>query len=429
MSLAVEGATLDGEPVGLRASDGVIAEVGPGVRPADGDEVLDAPGTEIVRGLVNGHTHAAMTLFRGYGDDLPLMQWLEELIWPAEAKLTEEDVYWGTRLACVEMIRTGTVRFFDMYWHAGETARAVSDAGIRAVIGAPLIDTGTGTGIGGLRDVAAESLDAVAATEAGDRILGALAPHAIYTVSEESLRWVAEEAATRELPVHIHLSESEKEVADCVKAHGVRPAAYLDDLGLLGPNTVLAHGVWLDDAELELIAERGATVVTNPVANMKLAVGGPFPYIAARERGVRVGLGTDGPGSNNSLDLISDAKHFALVQKHAAGDPAAVTAAETWEIATGARSPLLTGRDEPEATGGEAAGLAVGDRADFLLLRADAPELAPGDLISNLVYAGSGAVVDTTVVAGRVLMRGGEVEGAAEVRERALGQAKRLGVT
>ena len=203
-------------------------------------------------GLVNGHTHAAMTLFRGYGDDLPLMEWLEDWIWPAEARLTAEDVYWGTRLACVEMIRTGTVRFFDMYWHAGETARAVADAGIRAVIGAPLIDAAEG----GLRDVAAASLDEMAAVDAGGRVSGALAPHAIYTVGKESLRWVAAQAAERELPVHIHLSETEGEVTDCLEAHGKRPAQYLDELGLLGPQTILAHGVWLDDAELELIAER-----------------------------------------------------------------------------------------------------------------------------------------------------------------------------
>ncbi len=231
VSLAVEGATLGGERVGLRVEDGLIAELGPEVRAAPGDERIDGSGTALVPGLVNGHTHAAMTLFRGYGDDLPLMEWLEGWIWPAEARLTAEDVYWGTRLACAEMIRTGTVRFFDMYWHAGETARAVADAGIRAVIGAPLIDTGEGTGIGGLRDVASASLDEIAAVDAGDRISGALAPHAIYTVSEESLRWVADEAAERELAVHIHLSETEKEVGDCVEARGVRPAHYLDRLG------------------------------------------------------------------------------------------------------------------------------------------------------------------------------------------------------
>jgi 5-methylthioadenosine/S-adenosylhomocysteine deaminase len=151
---------------------------------------------------------------------------------------------------------------------------------------------------------------------------------------------------------------------------------------------------------------------------MKLAVGGPFPFPSARRRGVALGLGTDGPGSNNSLDLLADAKHFALIQKHAAGDAAAATASEAWELATGSRSELLGGRTQ----------LAVGDPADFLLIRADAPELAPGELVANLIYAASGTVVDTTVVDGKVLMRGGVVEGAEEVRERALAHARRLGV-
>jgi 5-methylthioadenosine/S-adenosylhomocysteine deaminase len=419
VSLALVRATVDGEAVGVRVEGDRIAELGPEVTAGAGDEVIDGSGMALVRGLVNGHTHAAMTLFRGYGDDMPLMKWLQERIWPVEARLEHDDVYWGARLACLEMVRSGTVAFWDMYWHAGASARAAADAGIRAVIGAPLIDSADAAGIGGLRDVAMRSLGEVGEIEADGRISASLAPHAIYTVSEDSLRWVAATAAERELAVQIHLSETEQEVRDCVEAHGMRPAAYLDKVGLLGPRTALAHGVWLDRAELELIAERDATVVTNPVANMKLAVGGTFPYPTARECGVRVGLGTDGAGSNNSLDLLSDAKHFALAQKQLAGDPAAVTAGETWEIATGARSPLL---------GGTAVVPAVGDPADFLLVRADAPELTPGDLVANLVYAASGSVVDTTVVAGRVLMRGGVVEGAEEVRERALERAHRLGI-
>ena len=177
---------------------------------------------------------------------------------------------------------------------------------------------------------------------------------------------------------------------------------------------MLAHGCWLDRAELELIAERGATVVTNPVANLKLAVGRVFPYRDAREVGVEVGLGTDGPGSNNSLDLLADAKTFALLQKNEARDPAAVTAPESLAIATGRRSGLLGGR-----------GLEVGAPADFLLVRSDDPELSLGALDAGLVYAASGSIVDTTVVAGRVLMRGGVVEGADEVVARARERAAR----
>jgi len=414
-SLAVTDALLDGELVGLRCEEGRIAALGPEVEPAPGEEVIDAGGAPLVPPLVNGHTHAAMTLFRGSGGDLPLMPWLQERIWPTEAKLHADDVYWGTRLACAEMIRSGTTRFWDMYWHPGAVARAVEDAGIRAAVGAPLFDANGK--VEELRQAALVSLEELPADAPG--VTPTLTPHSIYTVSESSLRWVAGLAAEREVPVHIHLSETESEVQDCLATHGVRPAFYLDRLGLLGERTLLAHGVWLDHAELELIAERRATVVANPVANMKLAVGGFFPYPAARAARVAVGLGTDGAGSNDALDLLADLKLFALTQKHAAADPTAIAAADAWAIATGARAPLLEA-GEP---------LTVGAPADFLLLRANAPELAIGELASNLVYAAGGATVDTTVVGGRVLMRGGEVEGLAEIVARAAERARGLGLS
>ena len=413
MTLTVENALWRNERVGVRCEGGVIAALGPAVAPAPGDERLDAAGAHLAPPLVNGHTHAAMTLFRGSGGDLPLMPWLEERIWPVEAKLSEEDVYWGARLACAEMIRSGTTRFWDMYWHPEATARAVADAGIKATIGAPLFDA-TGD-VEGMRDTALRSLDAL--SELGSSISPALAPHAIYTVSEESLRWIAELSQERQVPVHIHLSETEKEVQDCIAQHGERPAHYLDRLGMLHGQTLLAHGVWLDPAELALVAERGATVITNPVANMKLAVGGVFPHPAARAAGVAVGLGTDGAGSNDSLDLLADLKVFALAQKHVAADPTTIDAAEAWAVATGARAPLLGATE-----------LGPGAPADFLLLRSDAPELGIGDLTSNLVYAAAGAAVDTVVVGGEVLMRHGELPGLEEIVARAAEHARRLGL-
>ena len=414
MSLAITDALLAGARVGLRAEQEVIVELGPSVTPRPEDVTLDAAGALLVPGLINGHTHAAMTLFRGYGDDLPLMQWLEEKIWPVERKLEPEDVYWGTRLACLEMVRSGTVRFWDMYWHPEAAARAVHDAGLRATVAAPLIDADGRSEA--MRAAALRSLDELAGL--GHRIDAGLAPHAIYTVTEDSLRWIAELAAERGLPVQIHLSETEQEVNDCLAAHKLRPAHYLDRVGLLSPRTVLSHGVWLDDSELGLIAARGAVLVTNPVANLKLAVGRIFPYPAARAAGIQVGLGTDGPGSNNSLDMFADMKLFALLQKHAARDSAAVDAAETWEIATGRRAPQL----------GAPRSLELGQPADFLLLRAGAPELSFGELPAALVYAASGAVVQSTVVAGRVLMRDGQVDGAEEVLARALERARHLGL-
>jgi 5-methylthioadenosine/S-adenosylhomocysteine deaminase len=416
MGLALRNARLDGAEVGLRAEDGAIAELGPGVEPREGDEVLDAAGMALVPGLVNAHTHAAMTLFRGFADDLPLMQWLTEHIWPVEKRMSDDDVYWGTRLACVEMIRTGTTCFWDMYWHAHATARAVEDAGLRAVAAAPLIDDADPDKSERACGDAERSLEQIIAA-GGERARPGFAPHAIYSVSERSLRYVAERAAELEIPIQIHLSETEDEAKNCFDAHGVRPAFLLDRAGMLGPHTVLAHGCWLDRSELELIAERGATVATNPVANLKLAVGRMFPYREARDVGVAVGLGTDGPGSNNSLDLLSDAKTFALVQKNEARDPAAVTATETLAIAAGRRSQLLGGQ-----------GLAVGAPADLLLVRDSDPVLSLGELDPGLVYAASGSIVDTTVVAGRVLMRGGVVEGADEIVARARECAAGLGI-
>jgi 5-methylthioadenosine/S-adenosylhomocysteine deaminase len=412
MPLTVTGATLDGERVGLRTVDGVIDELGPAVGPVAGDEVVEADGLALVPALVNGHTHAAMTLFRGFADDLPLMQWLEKRIWPAEKKLTAADVYWGTRLACLEMIRSGTVHFWDMYWHQEEIARAVLDAGMRATVGQPVLEF-PGAPEGARPEVAADGVARL--NRLGPRVRGALTPHAPYSVSESSLRLIAEISADQGVPVHTHLSETEQEVQDSIDAHGCRPAYYLDRLGLLHERTVLAHGVWLDDDELALVAERGATIVTNPVSNMKLAVGRAFPYPEARAAGIPVGIGTDGAASNDSLDLLDDMKVLALLQKHASRDPAVLPAAEVWDVACGALAPELGGTP-----------VAVGAPADFLLVDPSPVEMTPGPLVEALVYATSSAAVDTVVVDGSVLMRGRHIEGEEEVRERAGESAQRV---
>lgn len=415
--LCVANATLDGERVGLKTKAGLIEMIGPDVEPAPGDQVLDADGAILAPPLVNGHTHAAMTLFRGHGDDLPLMRWLQEAIWPVEAKLTDEDVYWGTRLACLEMIRSGTTSFWDMYWEPAAVARAVEDAGIRATVGPPMIDPNSADGLGGRDRTIVGQLEHLAGC--GPRIRAAVSPHSIYTVSTQGLEFAVSLAREHDLPIQIHLSETKPEVDDCVAKFGVRPAFYLDSVGMLGEKTVLAHGVYLDRSELELIAERGVTVVTNPVANMKLAVGGVFPYPTARRAGVRIGLGTDGAGSNNSLDLLSDLKTFALAQRHQTADAEAIPVEEAWATATGRRSPLLADPDP----------LQPGKPADLLLLDRDSHELALGDLTSNLVYTATGSVVKTTVVDGQVLMKDRQVEGYEEIVAKARERATTLGLS
>ncbi|MEO5340066.1 MAG: amidohydrolase [Magnetococcus sp. MYC-9] len=380
-----------------------------------GAECLDAAGMAVVPGFVNGHSHAAMTLFRGFGDDMPLMEWLQTRIWPAEARLTEEDVYWGTRLACLEMIRSGTLYFEDMYWHFHGTARAVEHSGLRAGLGAVMIDVE-----GAQQARACQELAERLAEEAkgySSRIRFTLTPHAIYTVSGESLRWIRDFAARHDSVVHIHLAETRFEVDQCRQTHGVPPAIYLDQQGLLHDKVLLAHGVHLEDAELDVIAERGATIVTNPISNMKLAVGGVFPYRKAAARGIPIALGTDGAASNNTLDMFQNMKIMALLQKHAEQDPTLLPADEAWAIATGARAPLF----------GQSGRVAVGEPADFLLLRLEEPEVTPDHhFYSNLVYAASGALVDSVVVGGRILMHNRRVEGEAEIRHEVAKRAKRL---
>jgi 5-methylthioadenosine/S-adenosylhomocysteine deaminase len=416
-ALTVVNGRLGGERIGLRVVGGTIHAIGPHVVAEPDDEVLDAADGEVQPGLVNGHTHAAMTLFRGWGDDLPLMEWLRDRIWPAEARVTPDDVYWGSRLAFAEMLRTGTTRCWDMYWHGDAVARAAADAGIRAVVSSVVVDGGDPDRGRALRPAVLDQLDALA--DHGPRIVASLGPHAVYTVSPATLTWVGEVAEARGVPVQIHLAETEDEVLRCRAEHGLSPAALLDRCGLLGPSTVLAHGVWLDDDDLDLIAARGAAIVTNPVSNMKLGVGGVFDYAAARGRGIPVGLGTDGAASNNSLDLLADTKFLSLLQKHDRSDAASMPASEAWAVATGARAPVL----------GQSDALVPGGPADFLLIGSRHPELGPGDLVHNLVYAATGRVVDTVVVGGRVVVRHGVVADEDEVRERAFACAARLGVS
>ncbi|MEJ2482840.1 MAG: amidohydrolase, partial [Gemmatimonadota bacterium] len=386
------------------------------LRTIDGTDLLAMPG------LVNAHTHAAMTLFRGYGDDMPLMPWLQERIWPAEAKLTEEDVYWGTRLACAEMIRTGTTLFNDMYWKVPHAARAVADAGLRATVSGGLISGGF------LGDLKGEIVDLIDRYEAGDftdRVRLAIAPHALYTVTPEDLEWCARIASDHELPIQIHLSETLHEVEECVEKHGVRPAFHLENCGILDRPTTLAHGVWLNPDELAMLAEHPATVVHNPVSNLKLACGqgrevrGWFDYPTAKAEGVNVALATDGAASNTNLDMFEEMKFASLMAKHASGDPTCMPAAEALEIAT---------RGGADGMGWMDAGrLEVGALADIVLLDLTEVTLTPThDPVSHVVYAANGGCVHTTICDGRILMEAGRIEGYDEIRVRAIEAATRV---
>ena len=392
---------------------GTIAEVGCAAYGAD--IVIDASNKALVPGFVNTHTHAAMTLFRGYADDLPLRTWLQDHIWPLEAKLTEEDVYWGTKLACLEMIRSGTTAFNDMYWHALASARAVEDMGIRAAISNVFIDVAGESDEGDDETVQKENrkLTEKLRSDYSDRILPALGPHAIYTVSEESLLWTAEFAREKEgdMLIHIHVSETEQEVNDCIERTGMRPVEYLDHIGFLGPNVVAAHCVWLDDREIALLARHDVKVAHNPVSNMKLAVGMAMRYPELRAAGVCISLGTDGCASNNNLDMLETAKFASLAQKAAANEPTVLPADESLALIT------RNGADVLRTGGGS---IAEGSAADLLLIDLLLPEMTPfHNLNSNLVYSAHGGCVDTTICDGVVLMQNRVVPGEAEILRRA----------
>jgi len=394
-------------PTSILVRNGVIQAVGPGLAPPPHDpvdRVLDAGGLHLFPSFRNGHTHAAMTLFRGWGDDMPLMRWLETRIWPAEARLTAEDVYRGARLACLEMIRSGTTYLNDMYWHHQAVARAVSEMGLRAHVGAAFLDFGDAERARREREAALRHLEAM--DELGPRVRLSLSPHAIYTVRPESLAWLGEVARSEGLLLHIHLSETRGEVEACLAEHGVRPAHLLDRLGMVGPGLVVAHGVYLDPGELELLAGGGATVVTNPAANLKLATGGILDYAGARAAGLRVVLGTDGPASNNNLDLVEEMKLAALLQKHRAEDATCLPAREALGLVTEAPAEVFgpgPGRVE------------VGAPADLVLVDLSHPGTQPlHDPVSALVYAASGRDVHSTICDGHVLMHAGRVEGVDE---------------
>lgn len=399
----VGGALSDVYVEGGRISDVTAAGEGASVLEGEG-EVIDAKGAVLIPSFFNTHTHSAMTLLRGYADDMPLAPWLSDKIWPAEAKLTPEDIYWGTRLACAEMIMDGTTFFNDMYWSIESAAEALRDSGMRGALSATFIDM-SGNTEKLMRDLERTYEWSLSFDCPG--MIFTVAPHAIYTVSERMLRFSADFAREHDLVVHMHLSETRKEYDDCLRDHGMKPAFYADSCGLLTPKTVLAHSVWLDDDEIALIAERGSSVSYNPVSNMKLSVGKAFDYARMRRAGVNVTIGTDGCSSNNNLSMTETMKFASLLQKFYYGDPSLMTADECFRAATA---------NGAAAFGIDAGRIEKGAEADFVIAKRNLPCMIPGfSPVSDLVYSAGGFFADTVVCRGRVIMRGGVPDGMDEI--------------
>lgn len=354
---------------------------------AEAEEVLDAGGAAILPAFYNTHTHAAMTLLRGYGDDNPLHVWLEEYVWPFEAKLGAADIRRGSELAIKEMIATGTVFFNDMYFFIDETIPLVESYGMRAAIGVTVMENHPQV----LRD---EKARRVREWRDTDRILLTVAPHAIYTVGRETLIRSARLARENGRKIHIHLSETDKEVQDCIAQTGMTPVRYLDSIGFLGPDVIAAHCVHVDKEEWDILAERGVTVSHCPCSNMKLG-SGRFPYELAIASGVRVTLGTDGCSSNNNLDMREEMKMAALLAK-VTGDAALLNAHQVLQWAT---------RNGAEAFGFDAGVIAEGKLADAILVSMDGPKMQPCyNLISNWVYSADSSCIKHVICNGKVLL-------------------------
>jgi 5-methylthioadenosine/S-adenosylhomocysteine deaminase len=362
-------------------------------------ERINAQGKLVLPGFINGHTHVPMTLFRGLHDDVTLNDWLYKYIFPAEAKnVNEEFVRWGTRLAAAEQIRGGVTTFADMYYFEDAVAEETKAAGMRGVLGETFIDFPA-------PDNRSEA-DALAYTEKflkkwqGDPLIhAAAAPHSIYTCSRKTLQDAAALARKYHAPILIHTAEMQKEWEDSQKQYGMSPVQYLDKIGVLGPEVVSAHCIFVDEADRKTLVQRQVGCVHNPSSNMMIASGvSPVPEM--RAAGVAVGLGTDGPaGSNNDLDLMEEMDLAAKLAKITNMNPLAINARAVVEMATidGARAIHMEK---------EIGSLEVGKKADLILISLDEPNAVPMyDIYAQLAYALKGSDVETVVIGGRVVMR------------------------
>ena len=386
-TMLVKDVLLGSRQCSILIKDGRFADLdAPAETPAD--KVLDASGLAMLPALYNTHTHAAMTLMRGYADDMPLEKWLQEYVWPFEDRLTPADIRRGSDIAVNEMISSGSVFFSDMYFDIEETIKAVEESGMRAAIGITVMENHS-------KSVEEKKMQYVRDWKdpTGGRIQLVMAPHSVYTVGPAKLKRSAAFARRNGLRLHIHVAETCTEVENCIRDHGTTPVRYLDSLGFLGPDVIAAHCVHVDAEEWKILSERGVTVAHCPCSNMKLG-SGRFPYELAISSGCRITLGTDGVSSNNNLDLREEMKFAALLAK-VAGDPSLLPAAEVFRWAT---------RNGAEAFGIDAGEIARGKLADAVLVDLGRSSMQPcHNLLSNFVYSADSSVIRHVICNGQIV--------------------------
>lgn len=392
--------------------DGVISSVLPAGNEQVADpsaEILDCTGRAALPGFVNMHTHGAMSLMRGIGEDIAFHAWLDK-IWEVESKIDEEYVYYATKVACMEMIKTGTTTFNDHYWYMPMAYKAAMEMGLRPVLAYVICDRNDPEESERQKVQCVEMYESSLQWEEPARFC--IAIHAIYSVSEEMILWATRFAREHGLRIHIHLSETRKEVEDCKNQHnGMSPVEYLDALGVLGEDVIAAHTLWLSGNDVRILGERKVTCVHNVNSNLKLASGYRFLYNELRDAGANICLGTDGCASSNNLDMLETMKTSAMIQKAWRDDPSAMPLDEIIAMATG--------------NAGKALGLPVGRieegmAADILIVNSTGYEfLSPGSFEANLVYSAHSDCVESVICNGRFVMRNRVVEGEEEILSQA----------
>ena len=416
--ILLQNILLDGVPVNLFIQGQRIHRILPFPETGglEAGETVDCTGKAVIPGFVNMHTHAAMVLLRGITEDVPLHDWLER-IWAMEARIDKQFIYWGTKLACLEMIKSGTTTFNDQYWFAPYARKAAVEMGIRPYISFVILDNFNPETAETQRRKCLSLYEQSQDWNEASHL--AMSVHSVYTVSEEMILWASDFAREHGMKLHIHVSETEKENRDCREAHGgLSPTEYLDALGVLGPHVVAAHCLWLSDHDVELMGRHRVNCVHNINSNAKLSSGYRFRYDELRDAGANICLGTDGASSSNNLDMLETMKTSALFQKAWREDPS--------------RMPLHELMDAATVNGGRALGIDTGviregALADLSIVDIDNSYfLSPGSFLANLVYTAHSDVISSVIAQGRFVMRDRVVEGEAEILSEARKVLKQL---
>ncbi len=412
-SILLNNVTLGGVCSDILISDDKIAaigECGSFEFPQD-TEVVECSGKTAVPGFINMHTHAGMAMMRGVGEDISFHTWLDR-IWEVEKNLSDEYVYHATKVACLEMVKTGTTTFNDQYWFMPMAYKAAIELGIRPSLSYVILDRNDPEESERQKVQCQQMYEW--AVKWGNEALFMISIHAIYSVREQMIVWAADFARSHGLKIHVHVSETRKEVEDCLAQHGMSPVEYLDKLGILGPDVIAAHTLWLSDKDVEILGRRGVTCVHNVNSNLKLASGYKFMYNELRDAGANICLGTDGCASSNNLDMLETMKTAAMIQKAWRDDPSAMPLDELMAMTTS---------NAAKALGIDAGRIEVGALADILLVDTDSYHfLSSGSFEANLVYSAHSDSIDSVICGGRFVMKNRIVPGEKEI----LAEAKKF---